>query len=284
MNELQDTETDTPWVQVGRYPSLTQAYDHGLVILAMGEACRVEPADTPGEFNLQAELQPAGKISQELDAYGREAQLAVKPRTSAAEWSLHSAGWNGCAIWVLCLLVVFYWQSQDPTLVARAASSSLGLLDHGEWWRPLTALFLHADAPHLAGNIVGGSLFAALVSKELGAWRAWPMILGCGAIGNVLTAWIHHPHPFLSIGASTAVFAALGILSGLGIAETLRDRLHLSWVRITAPVIAGLILLGWLGGAEPGSNTDVMGHLLGFGCGLAAGTSVGVIRPAPPNS
>jgi hypothetical protein len=73
-------ETDENWVQVGHYPTLEQAYDHGLVILAMGEACRVEPAESSGTFELHAEYLPAVKISEELDAYGRE--IAEKTRHS----------------------------------------------------------------------------------------------------------------------------------------------------------------------------------------------------------
>lgn len=280
MNEPPSTETEeNEWVQVGHYPSLAQAYNHGLVILAMGEACRVEPAETADGFNLQAEPLPAGKISQELEFYRNETETVGQPSGATLEWARYPAGGKFCAFWALTLLGMFCWQLKDPALVDLLASSSTGLWDRGEWWRPFTALFLHADIPHLAGNVLGGSIFAALVSKAIGPWRAWPLILACGTAGNVLTAWLNYPALFLSIGASSAVFAALGILSGLGIAETLRDRARLPWARITAPVMAGLVLLGWLGSGGPGTHTDVMGHLLGFGSGLAAGMTAGALLP-----
>jgi membrane associated rhomboid family serine protease len=283
MNDPQQTDNEEEWVEVGHYPSLAQAYDHGLVILAMGEACRVEPSEIPGEFHLQAEPVPAGKIALELDTYGKESEVTEKATSATVEWARYPAGWKFCAVWVLALLGMFYWQGADPTLVDRAASSADGLLDHGEWWRPFTALFLHADVPHLVGNVVGGTIFATLVSKMIGPWRAWPLILACGAMGNFLTAWLHHPDPFSSIGASTGVFAALGILSGLGAAESLKERKRLPWARITAPVMAGLVLLGWLGTGDA-PHTDVMGHVLGFGSGLVAGVATGALmqpdRPA----
>lgn len=285
MNEpsSNDIGEESEWVQVGHYPSLAQAYDHGLVILAMGEACRVEPAETAGEFNLQAEPLPAGKISRELDAYQNETATIARTPPAGLDWARYPAGGKFCAIWVLALLGMFCWQVKDPMLADRLGSSSTGLWDQGEWWRPFTALFLHADVPHLAGNMLGGTIFAALVSKAIGPWRAWPLILACGTAGNVFTSWLNHPEPFLSIGASSAVFAALGILSGLGIAETLRERARLSWARITAPVMAGLVLLGWLGSGGPGTNTDVMGHLLGFGSCLAAGMTTGAfLQPHDP--
>jgi rhomboid protease GluP len=277
MNDTDQISATEEWVPVGHFSSLEQAYDHGLVILAMGEACRVEEAAVPGEFELQAEVVPAAKISVELDAYGREIAEPVAPQPAGREWARHSAGWAFVGVWVLVLMAVFYWQGQDAMLVDRAASSSVGIFGRGEWWRPFTALFLHADIPHLVGNLVGGTIFATLVSKAIGPLRAWPMILICGALGNLLTARINYPDAFLSIGASTAVFAALGILSGLGISETMRDRARLPWARITAPVLAGVVLLSWLGSGN-GTNTDVMGHVFGFGSGLVAGVATGAFE------
>ena len=102
--------------------------------------------------------------------------------------------------------------------------------------------------------------------------EGWLLILVCGTLGNVVTAWMHRTENFTSLGASTAVFAALGILSGHGLAETFRDRTNLPWARITAPVLAGVVLLGWLGSGN-GTNTDVMGHVFGFGSGLVAGAT-----------
>jgi rhomboid protease GluP len=285
MNESpQNTETiDTAepetenWVQVGHYSTLAQAFDHSLVILAMGEACRVTEAEKSGAYDLQAEMHPAPGISGELDAYARETAMPITPRPTGNEWLRHSAGWRYCWVWVLVLMAVFYWQGQDQFLVERAASSSVGLIDRGEWWRPITALFLHKDAGHLAGNLVGGVIFATLVARSVGPLLGWTMILACGALGNIITSRLTYPEPFVSIGASTAVFAALGILSGVGISETIRERARQPWLRITAPVFAGIILLGWLGGGHD-PQTDVLGHVFGFSSGLVAGAAVGALE------
>ena len=103
------------------------------------------------------------------------------------------------------------------------------------------------------------------------------MILACGAFGNAITSRLTYPEAFVSLGASSAIFAALGILSGLGLAETLLDRARLPWMRITAPIFGGFILLGWLGGGHD-PHTDVLGHVFGFSSGLVAGVVTGVIE------
>ncbi|NQX00084.1 rhomboid family intramembrane serine protease [bacterium] len=269
------------WVRVGHYPSLAEAYDHGLVVLAMGEACRVAETAEPGEYELQAEPIAASRVSAELEIYGREIALPVRKFAVENDWTRHSPGWIFCGIWVLVLIAVFIRQGEDPRLVDRAASSSLGLIGRGEWWRPFTGLFLHGDVGHLLGNLVSGTIFAALVARMVGPLLGWTLILACGALGNTLTSVLTYPQPFVSIGASTAVFAALGILSGVGIAETLRERTRLPWLRILAPVLAGIILLGWLGGGHQ-ANTDVLGHVFGFSSGLAAGTLVGALETKRP--
>lgn len=262
------------WVHVGSYPTLSQAYDHGLVILAMGEACRVTESEIPGTYELQAEPHPAPRISEELDAYGREMARSRPPVWTGKEWASHPGGWRLTALWVLALLAVFWWQGVDHTLADRAASSSVGFVERGEWWRPFTALFLHADLPHLAGNLVAGAVFAGLVSRTIGPVLGWAMILGCGTLGNAIVSRLAYPQPFDSLGASSAVFAALGILCGTGVAEVFHERVGLPWMRIFAPVLAGLVILGWLGGNNDG-NTDVLGHVFGFGSGLIAGIATG---------
>ncbi len=261
------------WVPVGHFDSLHEANEHGLVILAMGEACRVEPAPAAGQFDLQAERGPAVNIAGELDEYAKE-QAEEKARPPARHFPTRPAGAWLCCLWALILTAVFVRQAADDTLVERGASSSIGLFARGEWWRPFTALFLHADIPHLVGNLLAGCLFATFVARSAGAVRGWLLIFASGIAGNVLTAWVMYPQPFISLGASTAVFGALGILSGMGLIEMLHERTRRQVARITAPLLAGLVLLSWLGSGTQG-QTDVLAHVFGFGSGLAAGAASG---------
>ncbi len=178
------------------------------------------------------------------------------------------------------MIIAFLYQETSPWLVDRASSSSIGLIENHEWWRPFTALFLHADPPHLIGNLLSGMFFGTLVARSIGPLRGWALILASGTVGNLITSAVAWPDAFVSIGASTAVFGALGILSGLGFISLRRNRVRMPWIRIAAPVLAGIVILGWLGGGTPGGNTDVLGHIFGFGSGLAAGLVVEHLSPA----
>ena len=263
------------WVSVGQYPTLREANDHGLVILAMGEACRVAANADQKEFQLQAEMHPAPRIAVELDAYAAEISLPDKTVPTRKPWGRYAHSWVLCGYWMLLLVSVYYCQGIDDSLIERARSSSVGLFQRGEWWRPFTAQFLHGDLMHLIGNLLVGAAFITFVVRAIGPFKGWGLTLLCGTLGNALTSWSYYPDHFSSIGASTSVFAALGILSGLGIAESLPSRPHLPWLRILTPFMAGVVLLGMLGASQD-PHTDVLGHICGFGFGLPAGIVAGI--------
>jgi hypothetical protein len=69
-----------------------------------------------------------------------------------------------------------------------------------------------------------------------------------------------------SIGASTAVFAALGLLAAWVRAGR---RSGPGWVYRWGPVVAAVALLAYTGAGD--ENTDVGAHLWGFAAGLVAG-------------
>ena len=146
---------------------------------------------------------------------------------------------------------------------------SLGALDAAagrEWWRALTALTLHLDQEHLMGNLLFGVVAGMAAGRLLGPGVAWASILGAGALANYVEILIA-PATHRAVGASTAVFAALGLLAGLAWRQrlTLRERRWYRW----APLIAGICLLTLLGAGN--EHVDVLGHALGFLFGVGVG-------------
>lgn len=265
---------------VSSHPNLESAGEHALVILATREACWITEDEEAGGYLLKVEPHCLETCLREISAYEAE-----KPASSGAsiqrQESFHfPVGWLAMASWMLALTLSFIAQNHVPGIVSIGASSSIGFIGHHEWWRPFTSLFLHADTSHLAGNLLSGAFFGGLVARSMGARTGWCMILACGTLGNIITSSLTYPEAFTSIGASTAVFAALGILSGLGFASLRRQRMNLSLMRTAAPVLAGIIVLGLLGGGAPDGNTDVPGHVCGFLSGLACGILKGIFSRA----
>jgi membrane associated rhomboid family serine protease len=176
------------------------------------------------------------------------------------------------AAWLpLALLMLFHlltrtsvpsWGLYRPYWLRHGAADAEKILD-GSWWRAATALTLHGDAAHLVSNVVVGGVLAWLVLREVGAGAGWAGIMLAGVAGNLLTAWVLGPG-HLSVGFSTAVFGAAGMLAGLsGLRPARRRPLRF------APLAAGLGLLAMLGAG--GENTDLTAHLFGFAAGVPAG-------------
>ena len=134
----------------------------------------------------------------------------------------------------------------------------------------MTALSLHSDGGHFFANLVFGTVFGGFLAGRIGLVGGAFWVLVCGAVANGLNAFCHAGQPQVSVGASTAVFAALGLLAGGEACAGWRQRaVCFGW---WWPLGAGLGLLAHLGVGEGGGRIDLMGHLLGFVVGLLAGS------------
>lgn len=157
----------------------------------------------------------------------------------------------------------------------EAGEMRAGRVMSGQVWRTVTALTLHADALHLLSNLAFGSVFGLLAGRILGGGVAWLAIVVGGGLGNLLNAALRDA-THISIGASTAVFAALGILVALALRPS-DNQLSSTTMRRWSPLVAGILLFATLG--LEGERTDVLAHATGFVAGLAIGGLCSVLPP-----
>ena len=147
------------------------------------------------------------------------------------------------------------------------------LVRAGEWWRTITALTLHSGLRHLIGNILFGVFFGLFAGRLLGSGVAWLAIILTGASGNALnTLLLESTHR--SIGASTAVFAALGVVAGFVWRGKLMSQER--WSYRVGPIVGGFALLMYTGTGD--ENTDIGAHLMGFLCGFSGGMLLTLFR------
>jgi membrane associated rhomboid family serine protease len=173
------------------------------------------------------------------------------------------------ALAVAGALVLFFGVTGDraggSAWFVRGSADAAKVLS-GEAWRVVTALTLHADFGHVLGNAVAGALFLSGVFRRFGAGLGGLLVLAAGAGGNALNAWLRGTDHVV-VGASTAVFGALGLLTASalvrGRARGMRGRA--AWV----PAAAALALLAMIG--TEGERVDLWAHALGLGAGLALG-------------
>jgi len=172
-------------------------------------------------------------------------------------------------IWVSILLIAFHVAmtiSDNSDVFVKTYGSSAFHILHGELYRSVTSLMLHADSVHLMGNIAGIAIFGTAVCTIMGWGMGWFMVLVTGMVGNLMNALLYESG-HISVGASTSIFGAIGILS----AHQFFKKFNRSGQKMKAflPLACGLALLGILGS---GANSDVMAHLFGFSAGIVLGT------------
>jgi rhomboid protease GluP len=257
---------DDAWVTVGSFASMDLAFEHSLVLLATGSGCRIQP--DIGGYALEASPTREDAARHQLQAYEKESLPKI-----VVEVPQHDYGFGVVflLLWSMLLLFSYKIQIALPQWQDIGRNSSIDLIEQAQWWRPFTSLFLHADMGHLLSNFVTGVLFAGVLSRMWGSATSWLAILGCGALGNVFHSVIRYPEPAFSLGASTAVMAALGLLCAHGSVCAFAERANTRSLRqAIVPLAAGVALFGLTGNsADP--DVNVLGHACGFASGILVG-------------
>jgi membrane associated rhomboid family serine protease len=253
--------------------SRSQAEEWALVLAAFGIPHRVE--SFAGGWAVIVPEEDAARAREALepgddDALAHGPVLAGEPAERPTPWLLGSAA---------CLALLAFFALTGPPGAGDAwferGAATAGQMA-GEPWRAVTALTLHLDAAHAAGNALAIAIVLPAVGQRFGAGVGLLLTVLAGACGNLLAALVHAPE-HSAAGASTAIFAAFGILgtsrffrSGDGRGRRLRP-----WV-VAAASIALLAMLG------TGPKSDVIAH----GTGFVSGGVLGVIAAAalPPPS
>lgn len=235
-------------------------------------------ASWSGHFALLVEPRVFPDARNHLSRYEEERRPAAAPPPLPPP-RLHPHAWVGCLSYAAVLLWVAYavngglWRLDAFDLGDLHA----GAVQHGQLWRAWTALTLHLDIGHIVANLGAGVWFGWLAGRLLGPGTAWALIVNGAAAANLIEGLLAAPDD-RSAGASTAVFTALGLLAAYSWWE--RRRLPQRWARSWGPLVAGVVLLGWLGTA--GEHTDVFAHLAGFCVGVLLGTAAAVAAARRP--
>ncbi|MEI6209093.1 MAG: rhomboid family intramembrane serine protease [Desulfuromonadales bacterium] len=244
----------------------SQARLWALVLDSRFIPCCIEPDGTG--WQLLVPLEHVDSARNELNLYEEKNRFWPPPLPAARKMTENTLP----TISVLILLATFHnltllglsspeHGSIDLNEIGAAYASKIL---EGQWWRVVTALTLHADLMHLLSNLTIGGVFIILLCRELGSGLAWSLLLSSGILGNLMNAWLQPP-VHRSVGASTAVFGAVGLMAAIS-AVRYRHYLRSRWF---IPVAAGLALLAILG--TEGAHTDVGAHLFGFGFGMLLG-------------
>jgi rhomboid protease GluP len=244
-----------------------------LVLASQGIAHHVEA-------NSEAGTQTLWTATADRDRAARALALADRDRHELARAELPPApdqGPSAAGLAFVAIIVAFYLVTGPRDGLDRGrwfheGSAIAELILGGQAWRAATALTLHADPAHVAGNAVAALIFVTAVGRWLGTGVALLLTLLTGVAGNLLVALAYGSH-HNSVGASTATFGALGLLGGLQVVRWLRGGSPLGRRRRVLSIVAAC--LGVFAMLGVGERSDVLAHLFGLGFGLVLGALVG---------
>ena len=169
-------------------------------------------------------------------------------------------------------------------LLLWGADHAGAVLYGGEWWRIVTAMFVHVGILHLATNMWCLWNLGLLAEPLMGWFGVLAVYLLTGAAGNLLSTFVNFVRPLhdngmivypVGAGASGAVFGIAGALIVLLKSDRLpvpplelkKLRRSVIYFAVINLVIGGSITVGTkvIGS---GINIDNMAHLGGVVCGL----------------
>ena len=215
-------------------------------------------------FRLSVDSGVENAARDQLAQYESENGTPVK---STPAPKLHEAAWIAPALYAVSMVSIAFLAGRDLFSFDWYATGALSssIQSTHQWWRAVTALTLHADHDHLLRNLGFGAFFYYAAARLMGPGIAFAGAFFAAIVGNVLDS-VLMPRTHVSIGASTIVFATLGLISAYSWRIQFSKRMQ--WAHRWAPLVIGVALLGFLGSG--GENTDVLAHLTGFASGVVA--------------
>lgn len=122
---------------------------------------------------------------------------------------------------VLACIAIHLWVHGGAGPSARSTLLNAGvaagyLVSQGQWWRLLSAVFLHFDISHLVANMWALLVVGPALVAELGTARFLAVFLTTGVSGN-LVSYLLNDTVALKAGASGAICGVLGALAGLSL-------------------------------------------------------------------
>jgi len=160
----------------------------------------------------------------------------------------------------------------DALLIGLGALPDSGQIDH-EYWRLLTAGFLHYDVTHFTLNTLLLFLVGPVVERRTGT--VWLLLIFLGgsvtSCAGILMKHLFWPSEGVSLGASGGLFALLG--TGLVLVFRFPSQSRLVRIRLMVPLIVGLIY-----SVLP--RVTMIGHIVG----LVVGGAIALALPLPAAS
>ncbi len=170
-----------------------------------------------------------------------------------------------------------FMQYFSPALSALPLSAEAGgiycpEIKEGQWWRIISAMFLHGNFAHLASNMFALFALGTMAERMLGRWRYAVTYFFAGISGNLLTLlWDSATQRYYyTVGASGAILGILGAI----LAVSINKKDGIPGMNVKRVVFACILML-----IPSASNISMTAHIGGFAGGFAVMYLIGTLFP-----
>jgi membrane associated rhomboid family serine protease len=194
----------------------------------------------------------------------------VRARAERIPATRFLAGAQVTTLIVIANVIVFALMLLTGSLTSATTLRRFGALTNplpaSQWWRLITAMFVHLGFAHIAFNMFALILFGPAIEHRYGKGRYFLLYVGAGTLGSATS--LAFSHSALSAGASGAIFGIIGAWLALVLWNRhrpgMRGQLQ-SWLFLVAINI-------WIGATQPG--IDLHAHIGGLIGGFVIGAAL----------
>jgi rhomboid protease GluP len=271
-------------------PSLSEEEARGLslVLASAGLLYSLRPAVADGDPDPAAgaparwSLLVLARHAEQARALIADERASATPEPADAPDPEPQLGAGSPLAWVVGLILVnvLTWQALEHAggstrhdVLLRFGAITTARLAAGEWWRTITAVFLHIGSTHLIANSVVLLVLGLLALRSWGPGRMLFVFLAAGCGGNWVGYALGDPLA-LKAGASGAILGLLGGLAGARLRALWRPRERSRYRLWHVPAMV-LAFYGLVIGVSPESD-----HVAHIG-GLVTGALVTLGWPRP---
>jgi rhomboid protease GluP len=172
---------------------------------------------------------------------------------------------------------IFSATEQLPWIIDGGLSAPLVVT--GQWWRLISANFLHINFIHLLMNMLGLNYLGKFVEHRLGTFKLIVayVLTGLGSMACVTYVDLWQPSSELrrTAGASGAIMGLLGVVGAICLVSWWQHRIPVaSRAMKSVGVAVGLQLLFDI----TNGHTSITGHFSGLAIGLIVGVVLASIK------
>ena len=152
------------------------------------------------------------------------------------------------------------WGMGGETVYRLGASHPIPIFAQHEWWRLVTAMFLHGGLIHIGFNMMSLMQLGPALEELYGSARYLFLYVATGAFGFLVSAWFGN----FSLGASGALLGLVGLMLAV---TSKRGGAYMRELR--SRLISSVVILFILGFS--GVGIDNYAHFAGLAAGFGLG-------------